>query len=208
MGYHLAALPVDVRLGKMLLYSALLRCVDAIATTAAIISYKSPFVSPMDKRNMADAARRAFEVESSDHLTNLNAVTAWKRIRKEHGRNFERQWCRKHFLSLETLYTIDDMASQFTRQLQDIGFVAKAQSTVDMHSYNSNSSNRRVVAAVLAAGLFPNIARAHRAPGTGKLTFTTGRAGFGQEVFLHPRSINHGAKILPADWLVFHDKVW
>ena len=56
---------------------------------------------------LADAARRAFAVEASDHLTTVNALSTWRRIRHEHGRNFERQWCRKHFLSLETLETIE-----------------------------------------------------------------------------------------------------
>lgn len=50
LGYHLAALPVDVRLGKMLLYGALFRCVDPVVTIAATISYKSPFIAPMEQR--------------------------------------------------------------------------------------------------------------------------------------------------------------
>ena len=218
LGYHLAALPVDVRLGKMLLYGALFKCVDPIVMTAATISYKSPFVAPMDQREAADAARRAFGTSSSDHLTTLNAISAWRKIRHEHGRNFERQWCRKHFLSLETLQTIEDMASQFSRQLYDIGFLpehSRSQSRAERGSANAgvrftgankHSGNQRVVAAVLTAGLYPNVARVHRAAGTGKLTFTTGAAGQ-QEVHIHPRSINHNATGLEADWLVFHDKV-
>ena len=38
------------------------------------------------------------------------------------------------------------------------------------------------------------------------MTFTTGALGQ-QEVHIHPRSVNHDAKTLAADWLVFHDKV-
>lgn len=153
-------------------------------------------------------------------------------IRHEHGRNFERKWCRKHFLSVETLQTIEDMASQFCRQLYDIGFLheqPRAKGGTVHHSgtpalapgsrqsgpadhgrvlpgANRHAGNRRVVAAVLAAGLYPNIARVHRAAGTGKMTFTTGALGQ-QEVHIHPRSVNHDAKTLAADWLVFHDKV-
>ena len=58
-------------------------------------------------------------------------------IRHEHGRNFERKWCRKHFLSVETLQTIEDMASQFCRQLYDIGFLheqARAKGGTVHHS--------------------------------------------------------------------------
>ena len=81
LGYHLAALPVDVRLGKMLLYGALFGCVDPITMTAAAISYKSPFVAPLEQRELADAARRAFSVDASDHLTTLNAIAAWRKVR-------------------------------------------------------------------------------------------------------------------------------
>lgn len=213
LGYHLAALPVDVRLGKMLLYGALFKCVDPVVLTAATISYKSPFVAPMEQRELADSARRAFGTASSDHLTTLNAISAWRKIR-EHGRNFERQWCRKHFLSLETLQTIEDMASQFSRQLYDIGFLAERPDAqrrktgpARCNHANENSGNQRVVAAVLTAGLYPNVARVHRAVGTGKLNFTTGATAQQQEVHIHPRSINHNASGLEADWLIFHDKV-
>ena len=72
---------MDVRLGKMLLYGALFGCVDPITMTAAAISYKSPFVAPLEQRELADAARRAFSVDASDHLTTLNAIAAWRKVR-------------------------------------------------------------------------------------------------------------------------------
>ena len=34
---------------------------------------RSPFVAPLDKRDEADAAKRMFSEDQSDHLTNLNA---------------------------------------------------------------------------------------------------------------------------------------
>ena len=59
LGYHLAALPVDPRLGKMLLLGAVFRCLNPILTIAASLAYRSPFVSPLDKREEADKAKRA-----------------------------------------------------------------------------------------------------------------------------------------------------
>lgn len=55
LGEHLAALPVDLKLGKMLVYGCSLQCLDPILTVAAILSYKSPFVAPLDKREEANA---------------------------------------------------------------------------------------------------------------------------------------------------------
>lgn len=57
LGVHLAGLPVDVRVGKMLIYAAMLGCLQPVATIAAAMTSRSPFVSPLDKRDEADAAK-------------------------------------------------------------------------------------------------------------------------------------------------------
>ena len=49
LGHHLAQLPVDVRVGKLLILGTMFGCLDPIATIAAALSFKTPFVSPMEK---------------------------------------------------------------------------------------------------------------------------------------------------------------
>jgi len=73
LGHHLAALPVDVRIGKLMLYGAIFQCLDSVLTIAACLSNKSPFVSPLNKRTEADKCKRMFALGNSDHLTVLNA---------------------------------------------------------------------------------------------------------------------------------------
>lgn len=45
LGYHLASLPVDVRIGKLMLFGTIFRCLDPALTIAASLAFKSPFVS-------------------------------------------------------------------------------------------------------------------------------------------------------------------
>ena len=45
LGYHLASLPVDVRIGKLMLFGSIFRCLDPALTIAASLAFKSPFVS-------------------------------------------------------------------------------------------------------------------------------------------------------------------
>ncbi len=45
LGWHLACLPVDVRIGKLMLLGAIFRCLDPALTIAASLAFKSPFVS-------------------------------------------------------------------------------------------------------------------------------------------------------------------
>ena len=46
LGYHLASLPVDVRIGKLLILGSVFKCLDSALTIAACLSYRSPFVAP------------------------------------------------------------------------------------------------------------------------------------------------------------------
>lgn len=58
LGWHLACLPVDVRIGKLMLLGAIFRCLDPALTIAASLAFKSPFVSQSihDKKNHQSTA--------------------------------------------------------------------------------------------------------------------------------------------------------
>lgn len=58
LGFHLGTLPLDVKLGKMLVFGALLGCLDPILTIASTLATKSPFVAPFEKRELADQAKK------------------------------------------------------------------------------------------------------------------------------------------------------
>uniref|UniRef100_A0A3B4B280 Putative ATP-dependent RNA helicase DHX57 n=1 Tax=Periophthalmus magnuspinnatus TaxID=409849 RepID=A0A3B4B280_9GOBI len=73
LGYHLACLPVDVRIGKLMLFGAIFRCLDPALTIAASLAFKSPFVSPWDKREEANEKKMFFALANSDHLALLQA---------------------------------------------------------------------------------------------------------------------------------------
>ena len=52
-------------------------------TNLVSVSYKSPFVSPIDSRDEADGAKRKFDEEHSDHLALLRAYGTWRRSRAQ-----------------------------------------------------------------------------------------------------------------------------
>lgn len=73
--------------GKMLIYGAMLQCMDPILTIAAAMSYGRPmFLSPQDKREEAGAKRRElyalYEASKSDHLAMVAAFVAWEKARQ------------------------------------------------------------------------------------------------------------------------------
>ena len=60
LGYHLAALPVDPRVGKMILFGAIFSCLDPVLTVASVLGFKDPFVSPLVSKSAQErnAARK------------------------------------------------------------------------------------------------------------------------------------------------------
>ena len=58
LGFHLAQLPVDPLVGRMLLMGAIFSCVSPILTIAATLSFKHPFVTPIGKEQLVDEIKR------------------------------------------------------------------------------------------------------------------------------------------------------
>ena len=50
LGTLLAKIPVDPRIGKMMLFGAIFRCLESTLVIAASLAFRSPFFSPFDKR--------------------------------------------------------------------------------------------------------------------------------------------------------------
>ena len=123
LGRQLAKLPLDVYLGKLIILASIFKCLDGGLTIAAILSSKSPFSAPMGSRTQADLARLAFRKGDSDLLTVYNAYCAWRRVCTTIGSS-EFQFCRKNFLSSQTLSNIEDLKAQLTTSLLDTRFLA------------------------------------------------------------------------------------
>lgn len=60
LGRQLAKLPLDVFLGKLIIYGAIFSCLDAAVSIAAILSFKSPFVSGLGTNSQREAAKLSF----------------------------------------------------------------------------------------------------------------------------------------------------
>jgi len=208
LGRHLAQLPVDVRIGKLLLYGAVFQCINPIATIAAAMSFKSPFVSPMDRRDEADAARRSFAGnDQSDHLALLRAYEQWEEAR-DSGKGAEREFCRRKFVSRATMRMLCSLREQFARNLQAIGFLPRENRGRGLEQvlYEASQYSTCVplLQAILCAGLYPHVVRAQPS-GQRSMSYTTSDGA----VHLHPVSCNHsgaGRKLAPC-WMAYLERV-
>lgn len=186
LGYHLAKLPVDVLIGKMMLYGGIFGCLSPILSISAFLSYKSPFIYPKDERHAVDRAKLALLTDKaggandqdngdrqSDHLIMMIAYKKWDKILRENGAHTAERFCKSHFLSSSVMYMIRDMRVQFGTLLADIGLIdlpknyqsgGKWREKLDSwfsdtsQTFNVYSNHSSVVKALLCAGLYPNVA--------------------------------------------------
>ncbi|KAI9772082.1 MAG: hypothetical protein M1840_001370 [Geoglossum simile] len=122
LGQQLAKLPLDVHLGKLILFGCIFHCLDLSLTLAAILSSKSPFSAPMAARQQANLARMAFKRGDSDLLTLWKAYFSWRRVCGTQGAS-EFQFCRKNYLSPQALSNIEDLKQQLLVSVVDAGFL-------------------------------------------------------------------------------------
>ena len=85
-GLHLADLPLDPRLGKMILVAVTLKCLDPILTVASCLSCEEPFIIPADPDQRRAALARKVELAAetlSDHMALLKAYHLWEQATDE-----------------------------------------------------------------------------------------------------------------------------
>ncbi|XP_059187747.1 ATP-dependent DNA/RNA helicase DHX36 [Centropristis striata] len=204
LGFHLARLPVEPHIGKLILFGALLGCLDPVLTIAASLSFKDPFFIPLGKEKMADMRRRTLSRNSkSDHLTIVNAFQGWEEA-KQRGARSEREFCWDNFLSASTLQMLHNMKGQFAEHLMNTGFVS-SRDPKDPKS-NVNSDNEKLIKAVIVAGLYPKVAtirpsHSRKRPGVKVYTQADGK------VCIHPKSVNAEETEFNFTWLIYHLKM-
>ncbi|XP_034565378.1 3'-5' RNA helicase YTHDC2 isoform X2 [Notolabrus celidotus] len=208
LGYHLADLPVEPHLGKMVLCAVVLKCLDPVLTIACTLAYRDPFILPAQsaqKRAALHCRKRFTSNTFSDHMALLRAFQAWQKARSE---GWERSFCEKNFLSQATMDMILGMRTQLLGQLRAIGFV-RARGGSDIRDVNLNSENWAVVKAALVAGMYPNLV--HMNQETSLLSSNREK-----KVIFHPTSILSPAHnkepdavrspgTLPTDWLIYNE---
>ncbi|XP_038221277.1 3'-5' RNA helicase YTHDC2-like [Zerene cesonia] len=207
IGQHLLDLTVEPKLGKMLLYACVMKCLDPILTIVCSLSNKEPFQISMnpENRKKGSLARKEFASESySDHMALLRAFQAWQ-IARSNGT--EKTFCAKNLICGATMEMIVGYRSQLLAQLRALCLV-KARGSGDIKDVNLNSEKWHVVKAVLVSGLYPSIARVDR----DSCTLRTSKE---VKVAFHPSSTLHrgggvsgsqkSVQSLPTDWVVFEE---
>jgi ATP-dependent helicase HrpA len=124
LGRKLARLPVDPRLGRMILEAGHQGCVREVLIITAVLSIQDPRERPTDAREAADAMHARFAEPGSDFLTFL---TLWdylhERQRELSGSAFRRM-CRREYLHYLRVREWQDLQGQLRQAARDVGIGA------------------------------------------------------------------------------------
>ena len=177
LGRELARLPVDPRIGRMVLAAREHGCVAELLVIASALSVPDPRDRPLAKQQAADQAHLLFRDDRSDFLS---LIALWQFFDAKLGEGLTHRKlvdaCRAHFVSYLRLREWRDVHAQLASEVAEQGWTwaPALPAAVDAAKYQS-------IHAALLAGLIGNI---------GTLDGETdGYAGArGIRFFLHPGS--------------------
>ncbi|EDW36419.1 GL17788 [Drosophila persimilis] len=200
LGRLLARLPVEPRLGKMMVLGAVFGCADLVASMASYSStFSEVFALDIGQRRLANHQKALSGRKCSDHVAMIVASQMWQKA-KHKGEQEESRFCEWKGLQLSTMNVMFDAKQQLLDLLQQAGF---PEECMIPHQVNANVEDPILdtALALLCLGLYPNIC-VHKEKR--KVLTTESKAAL-----LHKTSVNCSnlAVTFPYPFFVFGEKI-
>ncbi len=146
-GLQLARLPLDPRVGRMILAAKREHCLNEILIIASVLSIQDPRERPMDKREAADNAHAKFAGEGSDFMSYLKLWDFFDNALKTKKSNKDLlNQCHTNFLSFLRLKEWRELHGQIKQITDEMEF-----------KLNEKEANFEQIHKALLAGLLGNI---------------------------------------------------
>lgn len=123
LGRSLAALPLDPRLGKMLLDAHRVRLLPEMLAIVAFLSIPDPRERPFEKAAEADAAHRAFASEESDFLGILKLWTALEEFRTRNSNQALKRFALKQYLNYRRIREWRNLVDDLSDLMKENGWI-------------------------------------------------------------------------------------
>ena len=120
-GRRLARLPVDPRLGRMVLEAERNGCVRETIVVAAALSIQDPRQRPAEHRQAADEVHRRFAVAGSDLASYLRLWDYLQGRQRELSSSAFRRMCRREHLDFQRVREWEDLCAQLRQVCRDLG---------------------------------------------------------------------------------------
>lgn len=169
LGRSLAKLPIDPRLGRMILAAKEQGSLDEVLIIASALSVQDPRDRPMAAQQAADEKHKQFVEEGSDFLSFVNLWRFFHENARHLSKRKLRNLCKENFLSYRRMQEWHDIHQQVMVHIRDLGW-----------SLNQVEADYEAIHRALLTGLLGNVAT----KGLEK-NFIGAR---GQKMLIHPSS--------------------
>ncbi|HVV12824.1 MAG TPA: ATP-dependent RNA helicase HrpA [Amycolatopsis sp.] len=137
VGRQLAQLPVDPRLGRMVLEAAKNGCVREVMIITAALSIQDPRERPADKQEAAQQQHARFVDKTSDFQAYLNLWEYLREQQKSLSNNQFRKLCRNEFLNYLRVREWQDIYSQLRQLAKPLGVTLNSEPADPRHVHLS-----------------------------------------------------------------------
>ncbi|NYH53934.1 ATP-dependent helicase HrpA [Nocardiopsis arvandica] len=148
-GRRLAQLPVDPRLGRMVLEAHERDCLGEVLVITAALSIQDPRERPADKQQQAQQSHARFADKESDFLAFLNLWNHLREKQRELSGNQFRRLCREEYLNYLRVREWQDIHSQLRQVLRSMD--------IDVPRPREEAADPRGVHMSLLAGLLSHV---------------------------------------------------
>jgi ATP-dependent helicase HrpA len=149
-GRELAKLPLDPKVGRMILAARERGCLREVLVIAAALSVQDPRERPPENPGAADQAHARFrggeQDQRSEFLWFLHAWKAYEEVVRHESGNQQKQWCKRHFLSYLRMREWRDVHGQLHTLCAEHGW-----------KENEQPSNYEAIHKALLAGLLGHV---------------------------------------------------
>ena len=169
LGYHLSRLPMDAKVGKLLVIGCILGCLENALTIAAALSCTKSCFLRHSREKPLDSVRTEARDSLIEHgfggrdwlgstvKGDLFAVIAifreWKKQRKSDRGKF----CWDHALDSFAIQELDCLRDQFNELVIDAGLASSPDPHDKDNESNITNADALLTSCCLVAGLYPNI---------------------------------------------------
>ncbi len=146
LGKNLSHLPLDPKIGRMILAAEENNSLAEVLIIASALSVQDPRERPTDRQQQADEKHAALRDEKSDFVSLL---TLWQRSREQQKQLSKNQWrkyCRQNFLSFMRMKDWVETHQQLRVQVKNMGL-----------RINVNAANYEQIHCALLSGLLSQV---------------------------------------------------
>ncbi|QYJ03987.1 ATP-dependent RNA helicase HrpA [Nocardioides panacisoli] len=157
VGKRLARLPVDPRLGRMLVEAERLGCVREVVVIVAALSLQDPRERPEEQRAQADQLHARFKADGSDFLTLLNLWRHLREQQRERSGSAFRRMCRAEHLNYLRVREWQELEAQLRQVCKEMGIRLGPPTGLDKDGSSGTAVDADGIHQALLAGLLSHV---------------------------------------------------